>query len=778
MTECGWSVHPHPSFPESLGLVVAVMNLPSPACRLWQAATSFAVMLLLSIFVAIVAVPLTAAAQSQPTAGTTAPSAADLRALTARLENKDQRDQLLADLRALTQIMEKKAPNDGGFLITNHITGWLAEHFSALSNEIMTIASTVGDLPAAKSWLSQQMGHSDLIDRWFLLFGSIALILATSTLTKWIARRLLRQVRTRIKEMNYKGRLWRFIPPIIYIGIELLPVLAMTTVGYIVLSSSHLGGLSVRVATLTILNATIVASGLLAIFKIILIPPTEQLRITNLTQDLSSDVYIWARRLIYASVYGWFIPRTFYVNGLPTPTYTGLLKLFALIVVGILIAAILHFRHYVADAIRTHSAMTHTSEKLSMIKRLRNNFSDHWHLVSIIYISIAYVFLVIDIREGFYYIAKSTIYSILFLVFVRYFLIFVDFLFNREVHLSRKFSNMLPLLENHINSYLPWAHLIIRWITIIISVLFFMRLWDIDLFPLLLSSTGRYVVGSFINVIVTIIIFCAIWEIITSLIERALINSIEDGVEIQRSARARTILPLLRNALFLTMLAFSGLIILSEIGVNIAPLLAGAGVIGLAVGFGSQSLVKDVITGLFILLEDTITVGDVVEVGGKHKGVVEALSIRTIRLRDADGGLHVIPFSEVQTILNLTKDFGFAVIDAYVDYSANPERVIEALESVGHTIQMDERFTASVLEPVEVLGIEQFQDQAMIVRARIKTRPGKQWTIAREFRKLMKEKFEELGIPNPLPQRMMLVPGDVSGTQTALPKTKDKREAR
>jgi small conductance mechanosensitive channel len=253
------------------------------------------------------------------------------------------------------------------------------------------------------------------------------------------------------------------------------------------------------------------------------------------------------------------------------------------------------------------------------------------------------------------------------------------------------------------------------------------------------------------------------WEVVSGLIERFLAGGSKNGQKIERSARIRTLLPLLRNAFMIVLLTFVGLIVLSELGVNIAPLLAGAGVIGLAIGFGSQTLVKDVITGLFILFEDTIAVGDVIDVGGGHSGVVEAISIRTIRLRDVRGAVHTVPFSEVQTVLNMTKDFGFAVIDASVDYTQNVDRVADVMRQVGTELQADPQFQGSILEPIDIFGLDQFGPSAIVIRGRIKTRPGKQWAVARAYNKLMKQRFDELGIEIPFPQRTVHVKGDLTG---------------
>src|SRR3954463_2036523 len=175
------------------------------------------------------------------------------------------------------------------------------------------------------------------------------------------------------------------------------------------------------------------------------------------------------------------------------------------------------------------------------------------------------------------------------------------------------------------------------------------------------------------------------------------------GTRIERSARVRTLLPLLRNAVMVLLITVVSLVTLSEFGVNIAPLLAGAGVIGLAIGFGSQTLVKDVITGLFILFEDTISVGDVVDVGNGHSGLVEAITIRTIKLRDMAGGVHSIPFSQVNSVLNMTKDFSYYVLDIAVAYGEDPDGVVGIIKDLGAELQATPQFGRVILEPIEIM---------------------------------------------------------------------------
>ena len=218
--------------------------------------------------------------------------------------------------------------------------------------------------------------------------------------------------------------------------------------------------------------------------------------------------------------------------------------------------------------------------------------------------------------------------------------------------------------------------------------------------------------------------------------------------QLARSARLRTLLPMLRTTLLVGIFSVVGLMVLSEIGVNTAPLLAGAGVVGLAIGFGSQKLVQDIITGLFLLLENTMQVGDVVSLGGLS-GTVEALSIRSIRLRALDGSVHTVPFSAVTTVTNQTRDFDYAVVDVSVGLNEDPERVAGLVRAVAGEMRQEPRWQNAIRDDIDIMGVEKFLDTALVLRTRMKTVPGQRWAVAREMNGRIKACFDELAIESP-----------------------------
>jgi small-conductance mechanosensitive channel len=256
------------------------------------------------------------------------------------------------------------------------------------------------------------------------------------------------------------------------------------------------------------------------------------------------------------------------------------------------------------------------------------------------------------------------------------------------------------------------------------------------------------------------------WELVNSAVERYLTRTDRDGTVVKHSARVLTLLPLFRKVVFTVLAVMVSLIVMSEMGINIVPLLTGAGVVGLAIGFGAQTLVKDVITGLFIIIEDTIAVGDYVDVGG-HSGTVEALSIRTVRLRDPAGSVHTVPFSDVGTVLNYTKDYSNVVLNIGIGYGENVDEVMKVIEDLGREMTQDQTLAADILTPLEVQGVQSLDDSAVVIRARIRVRAGTQWGMKREFNRRMKNRFDELGIEIPFPQHAITFGEDKDGNAVA-----------
>jgi small-conductance mechanosensitive channel len=212
-----------------------------------------------------------------------------------------------------------------------------------------------------------------------------------------------------------------------------------------------------------------------------------------------------------------------------------------------------------------------------------------------------------------------------------------------------------------------------------------------------------------------------------------------------RAARLRTFLPMLRTSLLAVILTVVALTALSELGVNIAPLLAGAGIIGIAIGFGSQKLVQDLITGLFLLLENAMQVGDTVTVSGLT-GVVENLSIRTIRLRAGDGSVHIVPFSSVTSVTNTNRGIGNAAISVSVDYNEDVDHVGEVLKEIVAEMRKEPRFNSMIRSDLDLWGVDKVDATMVTIAGQIQCTDSGRWPVQREFYRRMKKRFQETGI--------------------------------
>lgn len=369
-----------------------------------------------------------------------------------------------------------------------------------------------------------------------------------------------------------------------------------------------------------------------------------------------------------------------------------------------------------------------------------------WH-IPILLIAIASVVAMIDGRGGEGDVLQPSVLSALSLVLT----LFVSAL---VLHLTRRTDTRAHRRAPHLMRLLRFASTLLVLMMWVGYIRFELELWSGPIARLIKHSAK---ISEFRHTLIAVIgtVFGAwfIWILIDTVILEALgpgsSKTLSPGV------RARTILPLVRNAIFVTVASVAAIIAAASLGINLTPLLAGAGIIGLAVGFGAKSLVMDLITGLFIIVEETISVGDWIEVDGGHAGTVMDLTIRTVRLRDGQGAVHTIPFSQIKVVKNLSRDFANAVFEVRVPFSADMNEVTRMIVEVGSELIEDSRFRNEILGPVEVWGLERFDANWMVIKGQIKTRPLQHWSVARAFNARLKLKMDEAGIEIPQPQMQL-----------------------
>src|SRR5436190_27486 len=378
------------------------------------------------------------------------------------------------------------------------------------------------------------------------------------------------------------------------------------------------------------------------------------------------------------------------------------------------------------------------------------------------------------VEGGSGFILRATLVSLVVIVGARLLVRFIEHLSAQGFAVAPDLKARFPELEKRTNRYLPILTGLSAVGIYALAFLLVLQAWDVRSFAWFETGLGRQTAGALLSIGLVLAIALAVWELFSAAIERQLAGLDAHGAPSR--ARRRTLLPLLRTTLLCVIVAIAGLTILSQIGVSIAPLLAGAGVVGVAVGFGSQAVVKGGRTGLFFLVEDQVAVGDVVDLGKEHKGVIEAISVRTIRLRDQAGAVHTVPFSEVTSVKNMTKDFAYAVARISVAYREDTDRVIEILRQVCDELNADTELRPWILDPFDYQGIDSLDESSVALVLRVRTVAGKQFIVGRALNRLIKIAFEKHGIAMRDPAPMAL--GSPTTSQvTAAPDSRAQTES-
>jgi moderate conductance mechanosensitive channel len=282
------------------------------------------------------------------------------------------------------------------------------------------------------------------------------------------------------------------------------------------------------------------------------------------------------------------------------------------------------------------------------------------------------------------------------------------------------------------------------------------NLFTNEFWETVIANLQEWVINELPGVVIIILVIFAMFRVVSfslnrlkrTLVARSQKSEKGDAAEVEK--RINTLVGIIKGVIKIVIWVIFLMIILKKFGVDIGPILASAGIIGVAIGFGSQELVRDFISGFFILLENQIRTGDVAVINGTG-GLVEKIEMRTITLRDFSGVVHIIQNGKINTMSNMTKEWSAMVFDIGVAYKENVDTVMEVMREVGDSMQSDENYKDAILEPIEIFGLDQFGDSALVIKARIKTKPIQQWTIGREYRKRLKAAFDKKNIEIPFP---------------------------
>ncbi|MFW5730856.1 MAG: mechanosensitive ion channel family protein [Desulfonatronovibrionaceae bacterium] len=685
------------------------------------------------------------------------------------LEDPARLEQLKQDLKLLLEASAGPEEQTG-----SPASGALGQLFSVISNYIAStshvLAETAQDLlelPALLQKIFNQAKDPEVLWSWAEMTGQVLLTLLAGFLARMAVCRLLTRVRRTIREQKAPGRGLRILLVAGDTLFALIAVAAFAAAAYGVLPLLD-PSQPTRLVTLTLINASIIVQGIMTFSGMILVPGSESLRLLPLDKESGHYLHIWIRRTSRTVVYGFFLLEAFLILGLPQNLYVFLLKLLGLVISLMFIILIMQNKISVSSWLRAlkkdHPEQASGKKSpASGLSTLLLRLADFWHMGAVLIILGMYIVWSLDIEGGFFFLIRSLVLTAVMLILAGAVNRISQQGVFRLFKISEELKREYPGLEARANRYLP---LLRHFLTLVVYLLVFfsiMQIWGIGALSWMFSPHGGALVSNLATIVFIIAAALVFWEAFSVKAENYLARQSQDSSSGRTGVRIMTLLPLLKNVIRIAIILVAGMSILSQLGINIAPLLAGAGVVGLAVGFGAQTLVKDVISGAFILLEDSISVGDWVEAGG-HSGTVENLTIRTLTLRDLTGTVQVIPFGDVSVVKNYNRDYGYALIDAGVAYREDYGQVIQALQDVAAKLQQDPLWAPDIIGDLEVFGLNNLADSAVEIRVRIKTRPGKQFSIRRAFLEKMKMIFDERGIEIPFPHQTIWFGEDKNGS--------------
>lgn len=542
--------------------------------------------------------------------------------------------------------------------------------------------------------------------------------------------------------------------------VDIAAVLLAWAVGYFVALHFLPGPFGrMQINQTLLLNAFLIVETIKVILRALFEPRDPQLRFMPMSDTTAAYWYFWFARLVSLLGYTFMFVAPIVAEQLTAGAAQAVRVLVMLtsVLIGILI--ILQNKREVRHALSWRSR----AGKEDPLSKSLAVIGAYWHLIAIFYLVALLVVWLTNPEEALPFMLGATVQSIIAIVVGTLIISFISRFINAGLRLPDDVKERLPLLETRLQAFVPRVMQIVRTIVLISVIIAIAQAWAlVDFLGWVATEGGQRATGALISAAFIILAGFIAYLAMSSWVEYRL-NPNFGSVP---TAREKTLLMLFRNAFTIALAIMIGMLALAQIGVNIAPLLAGAGVLGLAIGFGAQKFVQDIITGIFIQFENIMNEGDVVEVAGLT-GVVERLTIRSVSIRSLDGTVHLVPFSSVDAVSNMMKGFSYHVAEMGVAYREDIGEVKAAMqEAYDRLMETDHRF--HILEPLDIQGVTSFGDSAVMVRARIKTRPGMQWGTGRAYNEILKQVFDRHGIEIPFPHMTLYMGEDKEGRSPPL----------
>ena len=673
----------------------------------------------------------------------------------------------------------------------------VSEQVGEISGEIADMARSLTHFPAFYYWIVRTANDPTAYNQLLDIAWKLALVFGCAFAAEWLIFRLIKQpvalLEARLPQTARApaqtlamvdppssvadvtaepglhqrrlslARAWQSLIRLPFVlgrlALELLPVLVFVGIATMLLGT-EIGNLATtRLVILAVVNAYALSRALICVVRALAGP----FGLFRVRAETAAYIEIWARRIVTVGVSGIAFANVALLLGLHRAGYAALLRLVMLIVHLFIVVIILQCRRQVAEAIRAPAG------REGAAARVRNRVAGLWHLLAIALDLALWAVWALNIRNGYALLLQYFVGTIAVALIARLATIVVLSLIDRGFRISPDILQRFPGLETRANRYLPLLRKIVSAIIAFIGFVALFEVWGVDAIVWFYGGQiGSRLLSAVVTIAIAALAAAAIWEASNALMDRQL-NALSRDGHFARAARLRTFQPMLRTALLCLIVAVVGLTTLSEIGVNVAPLLAGAGIVGIAIGFGSQKLVQDLITGLFLLLENTVQVGDNVTVSGLS-GTVENVSIRTIRLRAGDGSVHIVPFSAVTTLTNSSRGAGNAAVSVNVSYKEDTDRAGQILQDIVAEMRREPEYRLAILGDLELWGVDKVDGSMASIVGQIRCTDSGRWPVQREFNRRMKRRFQERGIEIASAGQTILmqipVPADVASDST------------
>ena len=505
------------------------------------------------------------------------------------------------------------------------------------------------------------------------------------------------------------------------------------------------------------LNAFLLIEVFKAVIRIVFASRDDGLRLLPMQAEEAAYWNLWLARLAGFIGYGLMVVVPI-VNMDVAPELGRIVAVLIMAVAFVYaLTIIMQNRQRVRANLETRAG----AAEMAFTRTLLHALGRSWHWLAIAYFLALSLATLVRPEDALPFMAQATVQTLVAAGGGLFISVLLSQVIGRRIRVPEETRMRFPSLEERLNSYVPTALKLVRMVILIAVLALILDAWAIfDLGAWLASDAGAALLATVITVAIILAVAAGVWIGVASWIEHRLNPDARGG---EPGAREKTLLSIFRNAFAIVLITMTAMIVLSEIGINIGPLIAGAGVLGLAVGFGAQKLVQDVITGVFIQLENAINTGDFVTAGGMS-GTVEKLTIRSLGLRDLAGTYHMVPFSSVDSVSNFMRDYGYHLGDYGVAYREDTDEVIARLQEAFDELIQDPDQSKVILGDLEVFGVTAFGDSSVSVRVRIKTVPGMQWSVGRAYNRLVKRHLDTAGIEIPYPHMTLYFGQDKDGS--------------